>query len=173
MPTFEENLYDAIKPMIAETLVWADQNAPAPARPYCVMRIQSVKLMNNDHSSDVDDFGIQKVTGDREFTLNIQRFQEYTPENVTTKLQAVADKLQLRSHIDRFLSKGLAAFDTHPVMDISGLLDTTQIEKRASLDIMMRYRSTQLDDVGLIDTVNITGKDDGVSSPEYTIIVTV
>ena len=34
------------------------------------------------------------------------------------------------------------------------------------MDIMMRYRSTQLDDVGLIETVNITCTDE----PEYVVI---
>lgn len=167
MPTFKENLYAAMKPLFPETLIWADMNAPAPARPYSVMRVQSVRIINNDHTSEVDSGGIQTVTGDREFTLNIQRFQAYSNnDDVVEKLQAVADKLQLRSHIDRLLSKGLAAFDTHAPMNISGLLDATQIENRASMDIMMRYRSTQLDDVGLIETVNMTCTDE----PEYVVI---
>ena len=167
MSTFKENLYAAMKPLFPDTLIWADMSSPAPARPYSVLRIQSVKSVNHDHHSDVDNSGIQTVTGDREFTLNIQRFQAYSSSSdVTDHLQTVVDKLRLRSHIDRLLSKGLAAFQTHAVQNISGLLDTTQIENRAMVDVMMRYRSTQLDDVGLIETVNMLCTDE----PEYTVI---
>lgn len=170
MPTFKENIYAAMKPLFPETLIWSSMNGPAPARPYSVMRVQSVRIVNNDHTSDVNASGIQTVTGDREFTLNIQRFQAYSAnDDVVDKLQAVADKLQLRSHIDRLLSKGFAAFDTHAPMNISGLLDSTEIENRATMDVMMRYRSTQLDDVGLIETVNMLCTDE----PEYTVIASV
>lgn len=170
MPTFKENLYAAMKPLFPETLIWADMSSPTPARPYSVMRVQSVKTLNMDHHSDVNSNGLISVTGDREFTLNIQRFQDYkAPEDVTSHLQAVVDKLRLRSHIDRLLSKGLAAYHSHAVQNISGLLDNTQIENRAMVDILVRYRSTQLDDVGLIETVNMRCTDE----PEYTVIAAV
>jgi len=92
---------------------------------------------------------------------------------VTGKLQAIADKLRLISVIDKFKSKGLVAFNAAQVQDISALLDKTQIEKRASLDIFIRYRSVQTDDVGLIETANIQGQDDGVNSPVYTVVASV
>ncbi len=170
MPTFKENLYSAMKPLFPETLIWSDMSSPAPARPYSVMRVQSRKPLNMDHHSDVNSSGIIKVTGDREFTLNIQRFQDYkASDDVTDYLQAVVDKLRLRSHIDRLLSKGLAAYHSHAVQNISGLLDNTQTENRAMVDILIRYRSNQLDDVGLIETVNMTCTDE----PPYTVIASV
>ena len=171
--TLETDLMALIQPLAGGTVIWMDQNAPRPALPYCAMKIMSVRQKNRDHYSDVDDSGIQTVAGDREFTLNIQRYQAYGVDGVTGKLQAIADKLRLISVIDKFKSKGLVAFNAAQVQDISALLDKTQIEKRASLDIFIRYRSVQTDDVGLIETANIQGQDDGVNSPVYTVVASV
>lgn len=171
--TLETDLYALIQPLVGGTLIWMDQSAPRPALPYCAMKIMSVRQINRDHYSDVDDGGIQTVTGDREFTLSIQRYQAYGADSVTGKLQAVSDKLRLTSVIDKFSAKGLVAFDAGQVQDISALLDKTQIEKRASLDIFMRYWAVQTDNVGLIETANIEGRDNGVNSPVYTIVASV
>jgi len=167
--TLESDLYALIQPLVGGTLIFLDQNSPRPALPYCGMKIMSRRHVNKDHYSDVDTNGVQTVTGDREFTLSIQRYQAYGADSVTEKLQVVADKLRLNSVIDKFMAKGLAAFDTSQVQDISALLDKTQIEKRASLDIFMRYRSVQTDNVGIIDAANIEGRDNGVGNPVYAI----
>jgi len=171
--TMETDLYALIQPLVGGTVIWMDQNAPRPALPYCAMKIMSRRRVNKDHYSDVGDSGVQTVTGDREFTLSIQRYQAYGADSVTGKLQEVADKLQLTSVIDKFSAKGLVAFDAGQVQDISALLDKTQIEKRASLDISIRYQSVQNDTVGVIETANIEGRDNGVNNPVYTIVASV
>lgn len=171
--TLETDIYDVLQPIIGGTLIWMDQNAPRPSLPYTAMKIIGRRRVHKDRYSDVDDEGIQTVAGDREFTLSMQRYQAYGPDSVTQKLQDVVDKLQLQTNMDAFMSKGLAAWNTSDVKDISALLDKTQIEKRANVDIFFRYRAKLTDNVGLIETVNITGTDDGFGSPVYTIIADV
>ena len=171
--TIETDIYDVLQPIIGGTLIWMDQNAPRPELPYTAMKRSARRRVHKDRYSDVDDAGIQTVAGDREFTLSIQRYQAYGPNSVMKALEDVVDKLQLRTNIDALLAKGLAAFDTAPVLDISALLDKTQIEKRANVDVFFRYRSKLTDNVGLIESVHVTGTDDGVGSPVYTIVATV
>ena len=168
--TLETDLYEVLQPIIGGTVIWMDQNAPRPALPYTAMKRSARRRVHKDRYSDVDDTGIQTVAGDREFTLSIQRYQAYGPDSVMEELEDVVDKLQLQTNIDAFLAKGLAAFNTSPVMDISMLLDKTQIEKRSNVDVFFRYRSKLTDNVGLIESVHITGTDDGHGSPTYTII---
>lgn len=171
--TLESDLYDVIQPLIGGTVIWMDQSAPRPALPYTAMKVMSRRRVKRDHYDNPDDEGFQRVQGDREFTLSIQRYQAYGPDSVTGILESLSDKLLLQTVNDKFFAKGLVAFNVGPVLDISALLDKTQIEKRASLDIYMRHAVTQMDNVGIIETVNIEGRDDGVGSPVYTIVASV
>lgn len=167
--TLESDLYDLFSPIVGGTLIFDDQNTPRPALPYSSMKYSSFKRVNFDRKSDVDDSGNQTVAGDREFTLTIQRYQA-SGNDVVRNLQTVVDKIQWQTNIDKFVNKGIVPFWNHPVMDISMLLDKTQIEKRATVDFLIRYRQKSVDNgVGIIDTANITGDDDS-SAPSYTII---
>lgn len=169
--TLEADLYALFQPIIGGTVIWSDSNSPRPALPYSTLKYSSLRRLNFDHKSDVDINGAQTVSGDREFTLTINRYQG-SGNNVVWNLQQVVDKLQFQTNIDKFLAKDLVAFNTNPVMDISALLDATQIEKRATVDIFMRYRTNLVDaGVGIIDTVHINADDDS-SAPPYTIIAT-
>lgn len=168
--TIETELYNFFAPIIGGTVVWQDQNSPRPALPYSTLKYSSLRRVKMDHYSDIDNSGNQTVSGDREFTLTIQRFQG-SGNNVVSTLQSVVDKLQLQSNVDKFLAKGLAAFNANPVMDISALLDATQIEKRAAVDIMIRYRSNLTDALPYIDTTVINA-DDNSSAPPYIITAT-
>lgn len=170
--SLETDLHSLIQPIVGGTVIWMDQSAPRPALPYCAMKIMSVRFVNQDWHSGPDDNGIETVKGDREFTLNIQRYQAYGPDSVTGILQSIVDKLRLTTVIDKFQAKKLVAFNTGAVADISALLDKTQIEKRASLDIFMRYKSSATDNIGIIETVSVEATDDS-SAPAYNPLVEV
>jgi len=165
--SLESDLYDLLLPIVGGTLIWQDLNSPRPPLPYSAMKISSVRNINRDHYSDASALGVQTVKGDRELTLNLQH---YGVLNAVTVLQTVSDKLKLTTNIDKFMAKKLVTFDASQVVDISALLDKTIIEKRASVDIMLRYKSSLTDNVGIIDTVNIEADDDSLA-PIYTIEV--
>jgi hypothetical protein len=129
------------------------------------MKIMSVREVNKEHYSNVDNAGIQTVLGDRELTLNIQHFGVDAP----MVMQGFLNKLRLTTNIDKFMAKKIIAFNFGAVTDISFLNDATAIEKRASVDVFMRYKSSLTDNVGIIETVNIEA-DDNSSAPIYTII---
>jgi len=153
--SLETDIYELFQPLVGGTLIFMDQNAPRPALPYTAMKVTSRRMVNRDHYSDPDVNGIQDVVGDREFTVNLQRYQAYGPDSVTQTLETVAEKLRLNTVIDKFQKKGMIAFDATAVTDISALLDKSQIEKRASMDVFVRYKSRQADNVGIIETANI------------------
>lgn len=154
--SIETDLMALIQPLVGGVVIWQDQNSPRPPLPFCAMKIKSVIPINRDHYSSPDANGVQSVIGDRQFTLSIQRYQAYGVESVTTPLQTISDKLRLVSVQDKFSAKNLVAYDTLAVTDISALLDKTQIEKRANLDIMCRYKSRISDaGAGIIDTMSV------------------
>ena len=151
----ETDIYDLIKPLVSGTLIWMDQSKTLPALPFTAMKISSRRKVNMDWHSAPNASGVETVKGDREFTLSMQRHQAYGADSVTELLQSVADKLQLTTTVDKFMAKKIAVYDVGQVVDISALLDKTIIEKRASLDVFMRVKLTQTDNVGLIEQVSV------------------
>ncbi len=166
--TLKTDLYDLMQPIITGTVIWSDQNSARPSLPYAAMKIMSIGRVHEDYYPDPDDDGIQTVKGDREFTLSVQRFGTDSVE----ALQLVSDKLRLTTNIDDFIAAKLPLVSAESVVDVAALLDNTQIEPRASLDIKLRMKSSLADDVGWIQTVSITADDDA-SAAEDTYDITV
>lgn len=164
--SLETDIYSLFSTLIGSTVIFADQNKPRPALPYTAIKIGSMRYVNQDHYSDADNLGIQTVKGDREFTLSIQN---YGKNDCVTFLNDVVGKLRLNTNIDKFMAKKIVPFNTSAVLDISGLVDNTNIEKRASLDVFMRVKSTMTDNVGYISQANVEGDDNSIA-PIYDII---
>lgn len=171
--TLKTELYALFDPLISEKLIWADGNAPRPALPYATMKVMGMRRVKGDwYSESIGLDSLQKVKGDREFTLSIQRFGADSVEALDT----LANKLRLTTVIDKFNNAKLPIVDAEDVVDVAALLDKAQIEPRASLDVFMRMKSSLTDQVGYIDTVEIetvTIRPDGTNMPIKTITVTV
>lgn len=173
--SLETDLYGLIQPLVSGTLIWMDQSKTLPALPFTAMKISGRRTVNGDWHSAPNASGVETVKGDREFTLSMQRHQAYGVDSVTELLQSVSDKLRLTTVIDKFMAKKIAVYDVGAVTDISALLDKTIIEKRAALDIFMRVKLTQTDNVGLIEQVSVssehTADPDDTDSGVWTVIV--
>jgi len=170
--SIETDLYALIDPMVEGEVIWMDQNSPRPPLPYYTMKIMSVRYVNQDYHVAPDSNGDEVVKGDREFTLTVQRYQKFDSTDVTSQLQTLVDRLRLTTVIDKFMARKLVAFNTGAVTDISALLDKTQIEKRATVDIFMRYKSSLVDNVGIVETVSVEATDNS-SAPAYNPLVEV
>ena len=151
--TLKSDLYGLIQPLIDETTIWMDQSTPRPALPYVGMRINNRIRVKSDHYSDADDEGVITIAGDREFTLNVQR---YGPDSVNV-LDSLADNLRKVTVIEAFAAKKIAVIETTgQALDISFSQDGVKYEPRASLDLRFRVRSSIADTVGYFDTVVTT-----------------
>lgn len=142
-------------------VIWQDENAPRPALPYVAMKVMSQRYVKQDHYSGVDANGVQKVSGDRELTLNIQ----YFGPNSVESLEAIVDKLRLESVLATFIGARYVVFNTEQVTDVAALLDKVQIEPRASMDVFIRVKKYQSDTVGEIATANINP----TSAPDFNV----
>lgn len=152
MTLLEEKLYDLLQPILGLELILMDQNKPRPPMPYAAYKVKSPQTVKGDHYSNVTDDGVMIVTGDREAVVSVQVYGALALDT----LSVLMNRLLLVTVMDAFRTAGLAAFKTTPVMDISTERET-QIERRANLDIWIRYRSTLEDDVGLIEQADLTG----------------
>lgn len=152
--TLKATLYNLVQPLLAENTIWLDQSAPRPALPYVGIRITPFQAVNNDYYDAPDANGAMVIKGDREFTLNVQR---YGPDSVMA-LSAFVDKLRKWSVIEDFMAAKIAVVDTAlPVTDISFAQDGVKYEPRAAVDIRFRVKSEISDTVELIETVITDG----------------
>lgn len=158
MTPLEKNIYDVIQPLLGVVLIVMDQNKSRPALPYAAFKIKSARAVHHDHYSDVTNSGVQTVRGNREETLSVQ----YYGGEPMQALKDLRDRLRLTSVMDAFRVRGLAAYHSEAVMDISEKQET-QILKRANLDISIRYRSSLVDDVGIIEHADVTGNVEGLA----------
>jgi len=171
--TLKTDLLELFRSLTTEEVILADQNKPRPALPYSAIKVIGMRRVKGDwYSEDIGANGLQTVKGDREFTLSIQRFGTDSVEALDT----LANKLRLTTIIDKFNNAKLPIVSADDVVDVAALLDKSQIEPRASLDVFMRLKSSLTDNVGYIDTVEIetvTIRPDGTAMPDGLITVTV
>lgn len=158
MNTLKPKLYTLLKSVIgAETVIWSDQNSPAPALPYWSMRIQSVrKIGDGYYSQGVTELGDQTILGVREATVAVQRLGT----DSDLKCQELVDNLQKTTVSDAFAKQKINCYETGDVMNVSQLMDKTIIEPRAAVDLFIRFGSSISDNVSAIETVNSTGNTD-------------
>lgn len=157
-----DDLYALFKQFFPSfTVIWSDENGPRPQLPYVTLKLSSKRFKNYDFYADPDADGMQEVKGDRELTLTM----EYFGVDPLDALQSVVDKLRLHTIQGTFYAAGYTVFDTAQVQDISALLDGVQREQRATLDLFIRTKVTQTDDIGYIETVNIETEDDSPIVP--------
>lgn len=146
-------LWAMLQPILAEPVIWADQNAPRPALPYATMRLSTVPRVGTPHYADPDANGIQTVYAMRESVLQVQRFGT----DSVGALETFTDKVLLQTNLDKFSVLKIALFSVSPVTDVALLLNDLATEPRASVELSIRWVSDVTDDVGLIETVVATG----------------
>lgn len=151
--TLKTRLWALMQPIIGGTVIWADQNSPRPALPYCTLKLNTISRVGTPYYADPNSGGLQSVQVTRESILQVQR---YGNDSVNA-LNEFADKLALNSNQDKFSLQDISAFDVSDVTDVALLLNALATEPRASVDVSIRWVSDQTDDVGLIETVISNG----------------
>lgn len=134
-------------------LVFADQNAPAPAKPYVYMRLNSINQIFDDETGPIDEDGETNMRGFREFTLEIQSigsgaigfiheietsFQKYTTRNILWQ-------------------NNIAYIRQLNITNLSEVYES-RFQERASADFQFRTGIDYVDDIGIIETVILNGK---------------
>lgn len=151
--TVKATLYTLVKALIgAETLVFADQNAPRPPLPYWTLRLAAQRAVGEDaYSQGVDANGDQLVSGVREITVQVQRFG---PDS-DVACADLRDNLSRTTVSEAWQVEKIALYDVGDVLNVPYKLDNSQLEPRASVDLFVRFGTELLDRVGWIDTVEM------------------
>lgn len=151
--TIKATVYALIKASIgAETMVFADQNAPRPPLPYWTIRLSSQRAVGDStFGQGVDANGDQKISGVRETTVQVQRIG---PDSEVSCAD-LRDDLTRTTVMEEWRVAKIALFNVGDVLNVPYKLDNSQLEPRASMDLFIRFGSELLDRVGWVDTVDI------------------
>jgi hypothetical protein len=151
--TVKATLYTLVKALIgAETLVFADQNAPRPPLPYWTLRLAAQRAVGEDaYSQGVDANGDQLISGVREITVQVQRFGA----DSDVACADLRDDLSRTTVLETWQVQKIALYDVGDVLNVPYKLDNSQLEPRASVDLFVRFGTELLDRVGWIDTVEM------------------
>lgn len=157
-------------PMSDESVVFNDQAAIRPSKPYISMKLfDIINIGGDDARSLIDDNGDADFIGNREFTLSIQSYGNGNLNN----LSLLIDSLNNPNELQLLRDDSLIFVDQLLFSDIPELLETIW-EERGILDLLFRTTSISNHQVGIIEGVNIKGdykNIDGSSIAESKVVI--
>jgi hypothetical protein len=160
----ENALHAWVSAALAFDVIWADQNAPAPAIPARGGRYGTIRLtgpfgqgaelasatnLSNPAGQEIE----QTVSEQQEWSLSVQVYGA----NARAQLAGAKLKLQLPAALEALRAAGVAVVDVGDTQDVSALVGS-QIETRALMDVRIRTVDSATERTGYIDRV-------GISSP--------
>ena len=162
---------DALRQWVADqtglTTIWMNPNAPRPPRPYCAIQIINVARIGEPYRTGPDVNGFSTITADREAVVSIQVFESASNPDPRSALETATDlrdTLELITVRAKLADAGWAVRAFELLTDAPQLLET-QFEPRAIFDVRFGTTKELLEDVGLIESIEVTG---AVRDTDYT-----
>jgi hypothetical protein len=149
----QKAMYDFVSGVVAPwEVMWAEENAPAPDVKHVILRITGLPKVGQDESNFRDQSGILTITGNREFTLEVQTYGAGAQAQAT----AIDSAVEKPSVLQGLRDDGIAYVDSAPVQNLTYLVET-RYRERAQVDMRFRIAESQTDDVGYFDHVEGEG----------------
>lgn len=164
--TPEQAIFDLITTAATAPVIFADENGPRPPKPYIALRVNPASRLPV-HRGPVGVEGVQPVSAHRSAQVELQCFGA----GCMDALDALGQRLHMQAALDRAEQLDLAVTAIGPLRQVPVLRDGTTHEPRAVLELTIGYTTTLSDEVGVIETVNITGTTDGGALPGPTITI--
>lgn len=168
--TIKKAFYDWVFNFTAVPVVWANQNAPQPVRPYIVLNLQTGLPIGHDFYSKVDpDSGLASLGGILQVTLAIEAYCK----NSFFVLEELSRSVYIEEPSYTLREAGITFLNRLAINDLTGL-DDTMFEDRSRMDMAFLIGS-QIDNinVGIIQRVEGTAtykkEDEIVKEEEFAI----
>jgi hypothetical protein len=142
-----------------QTVVWADQSAPRPARPYVALRLTGPRrVAGQDEARFTGTGNVFDWVGHRELTLQVTTIgdDQITTHDLALKLHLSLSKEAVRSAL--YVAAGLSISSEGDVGNVTTFQDTT-FEPRYNFDVILMATAKTNEDLGAIETVEINGEE--------------
>lgn len=144
-------IYGIVAELLGCTVIWANQNGPKPKKPFATLRLYAFRGVGMNDEIPTTTLGQVEVKGTHEATLEVQ----YFGTNAEQKLIELNQALSKPTVLDKCFSADVAFFDAQNVQDLTALLDATNYEERASVDLSVRFILSTTDEPGYLEKVSI------------------
>ena len=141
------------------TSIWLNQNTPRPARPYATLHIMNQRQVGQPYTGPITALGVATIQAQYEITVSIQIYGSSTAADPRTAINAA---YALRQSLDRPSireSLGIAGWAfraEEQIADVPEMLDSAW-EPRAFFDAVFGMTVEQTDNLGYVETVEVTG----------------
>lgn len=154
MDEFNTSIFQRIQALAgSEPVIFEDEDAPKPKAPFWTITVQSIRQIGRaGYSQGVTNGGEQTVFIVYEATVSVQRIGKGSESKVIDFKHA----LSKQTVQDAFFAAKISVFDTSEVVSFAYKLDNGKTEPRASLDLFTRFGGKENDQVGIIDTAEIS-----------------
>jgi len=163
---------DALRQWVADqtglAAIWMHPDAPRPARPYAALQVTNSERIGRAWTGAPGTDGNAPIEFDRDVTVSVQIYgssASHDPRQAFGIAEDLRDSLELTSVRAGLAEDGWSFRGVELLTDAPELLDTTW-EPRAVFDVRFGTRKALVDDLGLIETVEVTGMFNGVGPEE-------
>lgn len=132
---------------------YADQNAPRDTKPYATIKLRSTVGTDQAELFPQDENDNREVKENNIATLELNFFGPSAISEATR----VRSKLIFETTQDALFANEVSLVDRGVVTNLTALLSNTQYEQRAMFEVRAGFRSTEIENVGHIERVEIAG----------------
>lgn len=137
------------------TVIYANGNAPRPEKPFITLEINSLRNLAMPFRYDIDDStGIQNVGNNMAFTAVFNAYADvrHEAESLLNKLQRHFGTEIAYLHFLGDISYMETIFGISAIPQVEGAIN----ESRATMECIFNLNQTIQDNVGLIETIEVT-----------------
>ena len=138
----------------AVTVIYANGNAPRPKKPFITLEINSLRNLAMPFRNNIDDTGMQSVGSSMAFTAVFNAYADvmHEAEDLLNKLQRHFGTEIAYLHFRGDISYMETVFGVSAIPQVEGAVN----ESRASIECTFNLNQMIEDNVGLIETIEIT-----------------
>lgn len=143
-------------------VIWAYQNnMPRQKMPYVLLRLWGMDAeAQGEIRPPEPDSTVRNIVVPQTVILEVQYFAGTKCEtDPSHELQRLIRSLETPIWADAFFNERVVVYNAEPVQDLTELIDGQTYEYRAAVDLRVRYNSEEENDLGQIQTVEISGID--------------
>ena len=141
-------------------VIWAYQNGmPKPKHPFVLVRSYGLKEEAQEEFRDTDKPNVKLVRVPMSENLEVQYFAGTNNDiDPVYELRQYLRKLEDPNVVDSFFVQKMAIFSYSEINDITTLLNNQVYERRAVVELKVRFNSEYETDLGAIEQVKIIQK---------------
>ena len=139
---------------VAVPVIFSDQNAPRPAYPYATIRMNSIVKIGWDEIREINpQTNIATIGGQRRATISVNYFGTKPLEEISKAFNS----LEKQTVQDQLAASGIAIQEKNDIQNLTAMLETV-FEERSFFDFFIGLADNVQDDLGIIETVELTGQ---------------